>query len=199
MFCIDNLNGTFTKIEDGIIIDGAQRPARWVNALSIAERKRLNIKPIFYISEDLEKGEKYDGEKVQILSDKIVIERIKVSADIELVRNKKISELSMACENEIVSGFDSKALGASHKYQSDRDDQSNLIGVAVAGNGGLFKCSEDGGVTWEYKDHTHEQIMQVIQDGKEMKLSALAKFGRLKALAKSAATVQELKAISWND
>lgn len=92
----------------------------------------------------------------------------------------KIAALSTACEAAIVSGFTSTALGTSHTYQSDRDDQLNLIGAVSAAADIPFKCADETGA-WDYRLHTAAQIRQVLSDGAAVKLSHLQTFGTKKA------------------
>ena len=92
----------------------------------------------------------------------------------------QISIVSKDCELDIVSGFNSSAIGAIHTYQSDRDDQLNLIGVVSGGADDLFKCHD--GSAWSYKPHTIAQLTQVLNDGKLVKLTKLQSFADKKAL-----------------
>jgi len=92
------------------------------------------------------------------------------------VATDKITELSSACETAITSGFTSAALGVEHTYQSDRDDQLNLVGASTAGVDMAFKCRDANGV-WAYRPHTAAQLAQVHHDGAAIKLSHLQRFG----------------------
>lgn len=90
----------------------------------------------------------------------------------------KIEELNNACEERIVSGFTSSALGTPHTYQSERDDQTNLLGSVLDNLDSVYKCFD--GVTWAYRPHTIAQLKQVLADGKLMKLGYLQQCGALK-------------------
>jgi hypothetical protein len=89
---------------------------------------------------------------------------------------QRITALSTACEVAIVSGFTSDALGTSHTYQSDRDDQLNLIGAVSAAADMPFKCADATGA-WGYRLHTAAQLRQVLNDGAAVKLTHLQTFG----------------------
>lgn len=95
----------------------------------------------------------------------------------------RIATLSAACEDAITSGFTSSALGAPHTYQSDRDDQTNLLGshaTAIAtGQSVPHKC-RDGASVWAYRLHTPAQMTQVLADGAATKLGHLQRFGLLR-------------------
>lgn len=85
----------------------------------------------------------------------------------------KIAEINASTKLVIVSGFASDALGASHLYQSEQEDQLNLAGIAGNGQDRVFKCSSDNGVTWSYQMHTAAQLNQVASDGIDFKTAAL--------------------------
>ena len=110
------------------------------------------------------------------------------------VKARKTEEINSAAEAAIISGFASNALGAAHTYQSDRDDQLNLVGMVVAGSEYYFKCTDANGVAG-YKLHTIEQLKQVLSDGKVVKLTALQHAGVLKAEVAAAGTVEQVNAI----
>jgi len=85
----------------------------------------------------------------------------------------KIAEINAATRLTIVSGFTSDALGTTHLYQSEQEDQLNLAGIAGNGQDRVFKCSSDDGVTWSYQMHTAAQLNQVASDGIDFKTAAL--------------------------
>lgn len=99
---------------------------------------------------------------------------------IRQIADRRIAALSADCEAAIVSGFISNALGAPHRYQSDRDDQVNLVGAATAGVDMPFKCSDEDGV-WAYRLHSSAQLQQVLADGARVKLGYLQRFATLRA------------------
>lgn len=119
-----------------------------------------------------------------------------INLELNLYKTNKIMALSQACETEIVSGFMSNALGAPHTYQSDRDDQLNLIGMVASGTDDYFKCF-DFATSWGYKLHTASQLLQVLNDGKNTKLIKLQKFNTLKEQVLSATTKEEIDLIVW--
>lgn len=127
--------------------------------------------------------------------------------DVELLEDDKatkIDSLSKSCEFDIIAGFTSDALGATHTYQSDRDDQLNLIGMVSAGTDDYFKCHD--GTAWSYQLHTIAQLKQVLADGKLIKLQKLQAFADKKAQVEAVAitdtvtyadAVASLEAIVW--
>lgn len=83
------------------------------------------------------------------------------------VRNAKISQLSQACESQIISGVDCAALGSLHTYPSTRNDQNFLSArfakaqaLGASGEPYSFKCQDAAGV-WSRVDHTAAQIIAV--------------------------------------
>jgi len=116
------------------------------------------------------------------------------AAELYATKVPKLVTINAAAEAAIVSGFASSALGTAHTYQSDRDDQLNLVGMVVAGSDDYFKCTDANGVAG-YKLHTIEQLKQVLSDGKVVKLTALQHAGVLKAEVAAAGTVEQVNAI----
>jgi len=115
-------------------------------------------------------------------------------------KQEKISEINKIAQKKIVSGFISNALGSNHLYQSEPTDQINLLGVVqtaqLTNENQLFKCSPDNGQTWEYKEHTPEQITQVLKDGEDTKTAILEKANQLKQQVKQATTIDEVNSIT---
>lgn len=119
----------------------------------------------------------------------------KFNPPIDRVKTEKLVELSQACETAIISGFESSALGTAHTYQSDRDDQLNLVGMVTANVDDYFKCFD--GNTWDYRLHTASQLHQVLIDGKDQKLAHLQRFATLKGQLDLAVSEAEVSAIVW--
>jgi len=72
----------------------------------------------------------------------------------------------------VESGFDSDALGTTHRYSSDEKSQFNLVGSVVAAEDTNYKCADAAGESI-YRFHTAAQIQQVLVDGKNVKLAAM--------------------------
>lgn len=112
-------------------------------------------------------------------------------------KSLKVAEINTKAESLITSGFNSSALGSPHTYQSDRDDQLNLLGTYQAGVDSLFKCLPSNSEEWEWKLHTPEQLKQVIQDGAAYKSELLQRANLLKGQVKAATVKRELNSIAW--
>jgi len=93
----------------------------------------------------------------------------------------KVATINAATAAAIISGFSSAALGADTRYQSEQEDQLNLLGLATSATDQPFKCSDDDGTTWAYVLHTAAQLITVMNDGIAHKMSALQAGEILKA------------------
>ena len=115
--------------------------------------------------------------------------------DLDIAKYDKIIEVSKVCEALIVAGFTSDALGSDHFYQSDRDDQSNLVGLVTLGSDELFKCND--GTSWIYAAHTAAQLREVLEAGKNVKLPLLKNFNDKKELILACSTQEEIDSIEF--
>ena len=128
-------------------------------------------------------------------------------ADIDSIKTSKLSSINITCKKAIISGFKSSSLQDEYLYQSDRDDQLNLMGLVANGIDNFLKCGlatiilentiEKEVITWDYKLHTIAQLKQVLGDGAKYKLDLLTKANNLKNQVQNATTVNELDGINW--
>lgn len=119
-----------------------------------------------------------------------------VTLTLEQIKQARISELSQACEAEILAGFDSSVLGVPHRYGSDRDDQINLTGVAMAGIDLPYVCTDADGVK-AARLHTAQQLQQLFSEGLQAKAARLFKFHGLRAQVEAATDAAAVEAIVW--
>lgn len=116
------------------------------------------------------------------------------------VKSERASAINKACRLEIISGFESSALGSPHQYPFKEEDQSNLTATFLLANqqgvSKPFKCWDSSGVS-EYRMHTFAQIVQVGADAETHKMAALVKANTLKAQIAAATTAAEVEAIVW--
>lgn len=116
----------------------------------------------------------------------------------------KAASISASCEQFIVAGFDSSALGTIHTYPSNRDDQLNLSGTVQRSMmlGVLptdtfeFLCKDLSGV-WAYAVHTATQIQQAGKDAYSYILNARVKNATLQAQIAASTTQAQLDTIIW--
>ncbi len=118
--------------------------------------------------------------------------------DLELCKEYQKEKLNKACKKAITSGFESSALGTTHIYESEEEDQLNLTGLKDRGTTKPLKCSSDNTQTWEWKEHTPEQIKQVFDDGVDFKLNQLIKVSQLKNKVETATTVAKVLENNWS-
>lgn len=101
---------------------------------------------------------------------------------IEEARKVKKDELSALCNQAIVGGFTSSALGATHTYPSDEEAQRNFhseldrIRLDSTYTTIYFKTFDAG-----YLPHTVAQFTKVFLDGHTAGRSQIAKLNQLKS------------------
>lgn len=115
-------------------------------------------------------------------------------------KEKRTEAINAAAQAEITSGFVSAALGSPYTYDTELEDQINLMGserkAAITGEAQPYKCADENGVK-AYRMHTPAQLQQVLDDGAAMKLAALQKAGILKEQVAAAQTIDAVNAIVW--
>lgn len=110
-----------------------------------------------------------------------------------------LNAINTACKAEIEGGFTSDALGSTHSYESELEDQLNLSGNIQRAKDVLQKCTDALNET-QYRMHTTTEIHQVGEDLATHKLAQLQKALTLKDQAQTAAQANDLtalNAISW--
>lgn len=141
------------------------------------------------------KTEKIDGKDVVKEDEKTIYKYIGIP--LAMLRSEKEIDININCASDITGGFESNALGSVHFYQSEQEDQINLIGCVAGGLDEIFKCKNSIGVqVWEYRLHTATQLKQVLNDGKTIKQAHLQKALSLKDGIKTASS-EELTTTNW--
>ncbi|ABE50946.1 hypothetical protein [Methylobacillus flagellatus] len=125
--------------------------------------------------------------------------------DMDAARSAKSEVIRKACEDAILAGFQSLALGSPHQYPSDLEDQANLSSSVMRST--LpdsdpdqlypFKCRSIEGV-WEFRSHTAAQIQQVGRDSYAVILGHRQRHAQLQTLIQLARSETELEVIAWN-
>ncbi|WP_078124044.1 hypothetical protein [Leptospira alexanderi] len=115
--------------------------------------------------------------------------------DFEKLKDLAIRTVNSICTWWICNGFSSNALGSVHYYNSDRDDQINLLGLASLETSEMLKCAADSITKKEYVLHTSEQLKKVLMDGASRKKFLLHKVAELKTKISNTTTIAELKEI----
>ena len=104
------------------------------------------------------------------------------TALVQQAGDAQIAALKQACQDLIVGGFTSQALGAPYTYPSTLVDQQNLAASVIDStiNGNEpgwttpFPCADASGV-WARRPHTQAQIQKVGSDGKAAVTLALSR------------------------
>lgn len=107
--------------------------------------------------------------------------------------DKVRSELSKACENEIVSGFTSSVLSANCNYRSCRDQQRTIESAARRTGGG--KIWMNGSFT----HHTQAQAQQVLEECEIHIENIRTKFAdKVVYISDPSRTDSEIEACTWD-
>nr|EMN19664.1 hypothetical protein LEP1GSC063_2719 [Leptospira santarosai serovar Arenal str. MAVJ 401] len=123
-------------------------------------------------------------EKGSLLPHQLYTEADGWIVDVHQKRDSLINLVNSICGSKITSGFVSTALGETHFYSSDRDDQLNLRDLVLLGAPVLYKCADRDGVR-KYRNHTAEQIKRVFVDGVARRTFLLQNCASLKAMIRS--------------
>jgi hypothetical protein len=113
----------------------------------------------------------------------------------------KATDLKLACQNAIVSGFVSNALGADHAYPMQVTDQINLMGQIIGAQinpAGTFTmwCADSAGV-WAHAAHTTQQIVAVGIAAQAHVSGNQGKYATKLAELASIMDVTEVDDLSW--
>lgn len=117
----------------------------------------------------------------------------------QAVHSAKVLDINLACEVAITAGFQSAALGESHQYSSQLDDQLNLTGAILRGLDMPYACRDVQGVK-AFRLHTSAQLRQVGDDFTLYKLQHLQHANDLKQQldqALAAGDVDALERVTW--
>lgn len=116
--------------------------------------------------------------------------------DLPTAQSTQNQVLSLACQQQIVSGFTSSALGSAYSYGSNAVDQRNILMAAQSTKGGLLSCQNPAGV-WVREAHTQAQAQQVAEDFVAVSDAARAKLNSLQAQINAATTVAAVQGVVW--
>ncbi|UOG42544.1 hypothetical protein [Leptospira noguchii] len=176
------------EVKDGIAQDF--EPKVVYNKISKEERILQSWEDKIDLETETEDEPRRDGSG-SVLPHQVFTETNGWMIDIVQKKDSLIRLVNSICEQKITAGFVSSALGALHLYNSDRDDQLNLVGLVSLNTSVLHKCTDEDGIKEERK-HTFDQIKQVLGDGVARKTFLLQRCASLKAIIQSIETVNEL-------
>jgi len=120
------------------------------------------------------------------------------------IKQNKINELSIACNNSIVNGFYSDADGAKKLYDFELENQVNIVTKAYQ-----VQLSQLAGQTLdnisyytkggECHDYTPSQFLKLAQDGEVWKTSNIQKYKDvLKPKVSACTTADQVNAVTWD-
>ncbi|WP_061236543.1 hypothetical protein [Leptospira santarosai] len=179
------------EIMDGMAQDF--KPKVVYNKITGVDRVLFNWEDCLDPEKETE-NEPLKDEKGSLLSHQIYTETDGWIVDVIQKKNSLIKLVNSICESKITSGFASTALGVLYFYTSDRDDQLNLVGLVSLNASVLYKCTDENGIK-EYRNHTADQIKQVLADGAARKTFLLQNCASLKAAIEAVDTDSKLDAI----
>ncbi|EKO62461.1 hypothetical protein LEP1GSC082_4473 [Leptospira kirschneri str. H2] len=180
------------EVKDGIAQDF--KPCKVYNKISKEERILQSWE------EQINPETETDIEPLRNEDDSLLPFQIYTETDgwiVDLIQKKDslIKLVNSICESKIIAGFTSSALGRPYFYSSDRDDQLNLVGLVSLNSSVSYKCTDQNAVK-EYRNHTANQIKQVLNDGAIRKTLLLQKAASLKVSLQSIETVDELDKVN---
>lgn len=153
-------------------------------------------------------GDPNDYSGITIISGGELPAQTQLESDrVALCKDAKIRELSETYREQIMSGFTSDALGATHRYDSELEDQINILGSVVATlvmslPSMVYGCLDITKTVKEYKDHTAAQLVQVYATGVQVKLDFLQRFHlkrlHILGLPNDYTTLPLLDSITWD-
>lgn len=120
---------------------------------------------------------------------------------LDTLRKAKKSQLRLACDEAILTPFQSSALGSEHSYDCTEKAQTNLHRMVVVGNGGMIWTSANEEL--EAKHHGHDEAVIVIGDMEShIQLNRfeklMVKIERVDAIREDTASNRELlESITW--
>ena len=119
--------------------------------------------------------------------------------DLADAQKAKIAELKAAVEKAIKSGFESAALGARHKYDSEQHNVDWIQAAALSAKKTQITCDDGAGAATSKtpREHTPAQCKQVLTDGMAKLLTRKTRFRTLRDEVNAATDVAAVKAIKF--
>ncbi len=130
------------------------------------------------------------------------VEVVEETNSLEGLKERCIQLLSNTCNDMILGGFTSGALGETYHYDGSLESQTNLLGaLALARQTSApvpLTCTQLQTGSKQPRPHTLKQLEQVFQDGCAFKTSKIAKYHELKAKVLAATTSLAISGITWD-
>ena len=183
---------TYEEIKPGKPFDGFPHgiPKSWFDDLpnKLAQiGQTLDVRELIDVLPELSEFQKYGEQivkytKASVIRSYAIIDMSNedIAAELGIAKTRKMHQLSSACGEQIISGFESDVLGTIHRYKSTLEDQFNLSGLLTVGGNHPVECSVDDGITYNYVLHTEEQIRNLFSRGEQLKTALLQRCRDLK-------------------
>lgn len=126
-----------------------------------------------------------------------IVEYVAPAQSLDNAQQSQARKLTTACQQLIVSGFASSALGAVHNYASTAIDQRNLILAAQSSKGGVLSCQDTTGA-WARVMHTQTQAQHALEDFVAMAGGARTKLSAREAQIANATNVADVQDVAWD-
>ena len=126
--------------------------------------------------------------------------RLRTSADdLAVAQQAKIEALEAKAAAKINSGFESSALGAKHKYDSEQHNIDWIQAAVLSAAAAKITCDDGKGAATSKapRQHTAAQCKTVLTDGMAVLLNHKTKFRRLRDQVNAATDVAAVEAIKW--
>lgn len=181
-------NNTIWYVSD--LIEENTKDYPTVTLIEIDEDRYNTLKNILDLNETVE----YENPEESGMDDEPSEDEV---ITIEFVREAKITEMSNACNNKIVSGFDIVLSdGKSHHFDFTLEEQANFM---------FLKSSIDAGQTsipYHAKNElcrffSSEEILQIIEMGVNIKTYETTYFNSLKQYILSLKQIEEIRAVYY--
>lgn len=112
-------------------------------------------------------------------------------------RVEKEKEMNAKC-NELLTYFESDALGESYIYDMSVEDQLNLLGLFLAKSDGFLRARKGEEPKANYP-HTKAQISKLYADALAYKNRILSQCGVLKSYLLELDSIEAINALKWED
>jgi hypothetical protein len=181
-------------LENGIVYEkfvvGENEVIQALGGVNLIQTVRIDLETVDYVSYqfDLELGEYVETDRFT---------RLEPDPNAVSPVDAKIAELNAACNEAILEGFTSDALGTDNAYDFDYDAQINLGGMLNAITAGMVSTSFPWKASGIPQLHTINQFKAVFAAGLTHKNSNIGKYWMLKEQTIAATTPEEREAIVW--
>ena len=111
----------------------------------------------------------------------------------------RIQVLQAQADAEINSGFESSALGAKHRYDSEQHNIDWIQAAVLSGAAAKITCDDlkNTATSKTPREHTAAQCKTVLTDGMAKLLARKTKFRNLRGQVNAATDIAAVEAIQW--